>query len=167
EIILSKHQEGKFEVLQNIPNREDFHFGWYVYFQKKLTNSPVKEVYGRKIYRPSDEKDTGRAYYEKYARLNLDNFEIEELADLKGYLAFYSPKANVFYALEMDDAVHEAKLYQVNEGTLKLLKTFKDVDPTSGLNSLDISRSSILVKKGNKIKVYALPGLKEVRFKKL
>jgi ABC-type Fe3+/spermidine/putrescine transport system ATPase subunit len=167
EIILSKHKEGKFEVLQNTPNREDFHFGWYVHFQKKLNNSPMKEIYGRKIYHPSDEKNIGQDYYAEYARLNLDNFEIEELADLNGYLAFYSPNTDVFYALEMDDAAHEANLYQVKEGTLKLLKKFKDVDPTYGLNNLDIFRSGILVKKGNKIKVYALPDLKEVKFKKL
>jgi hypothetical protein len=34
-------------------------------------------------------------------------------------------------------------------------------------SGFDISRSGILVKKGNKIKVYALPDLKEVKFKKL
>jgi hypothetical protein len=127
----------------------------------------VKEVYGWKIYRSSADQDKGRSHYAKYARLNLDNFEIEELAEWKGYIAFYSPNIGVFYALEMDDAAHEAKLYAVDEGMLNLLKTFKDVDPMYGLNSLDISRSGILVKKGNKIEVYALPDLKKVKFKKL
>jgi len=167
EIILSKHKEGKFEVLQSILNKEDFHFGWYVHFQKKLSNSPVNEVYGRKIYLTSDEKNTGQAYYTEYARLDLDNFKIEELDGLKGYLNLYSADIDSYYALEMDDAAHEANLYQVKEGTLKLLKTFKDVDLTSGLNSFDVSESGMLVKKGNKIKVYALPDLKEVKFKKL
>ena len=167
EIILSKHKEGKFEVLQSILNKEDFHFGWYVHFQKKLSNSPVNEVYGRKIYLTSDEKNTGQAYYTEYARLDLDNFKIEELDGLKGYLNLYSADIDSYYALEMDDAAHEANLYQVKEGTLKLLKTFKDVDLTSGLNSFDVSESGMLVKKGNKIEVYALPDLKEVKFKKL
>jgi hypothetical protein len=167
EIILSKHKEGKFEILKSIPNKEDFHFGWYLHYRKKPTNSPVKEIYGRKIYRSSDDRNKGRSYYTKYARLSLDNFKIEELDDLKGYLNFYSADTDSYYALEMDDAAHEAKLYAVDEGTLKLLKTFKDVDPMYGLNSLDISRSGILVKKGKRIKVYTLPDLKEVKFKKL
>jgi len=167
EIILSKHEEGKFEVFKNISNKEDFHFGWYVHFQKKVTNSPVKEVYGRKIYRPSDDQDKGRSYYTKYARLDLENFTIEELDDWKGYLNLYSADTDSYYALEMDDAAREAKLYQVQGGMLKHLKTFKDVDPTYGLNGLQMTGSGILVKKGNKIKVYALPDLKEVKFKKL
>jgi hypothetical protein len=64
-------------------------------------------------------------------------------------------------------AANETKLYDVNRGTLKLLKIFKDVDPRFGLYGLDISRNGILVKKGKRIKVYTLPDLKEVKFKKL
>jgi hypothetical protein len=167
EIIVSKYKEGRFDVLQRIPNKDDLYLGWYLHYQRKLTNSPVKEIYGRKVYHPSDNKNAGRTYVAKYARLDLENFEIEEMADLKGYLAFYAPDTDSFYALELDDNEQKVKLYEVNKGVLGLLKTFEDMDPRYGLNDVDISQSGILVKKGKKIKVYAWPDLKEIKFKKL
>lgn len=167
EIIVSKYKEGRFEILRSIPNGEDLHFGWYVHYQRNLTNSPVKEIYGRKVYRPSDNKNAGQTYLAKYGRLDIDNFEIEELAGLEDYLAFHSPNSNLFYALEWDDSAHEVKLYEVKKGTLEVLKTFKDVDPRYGSSDVDISKSGILVRRGKKIKVYAWPDLKEIKFKKL
>jgi hypothetical protein len=167
EIIASKYKEGQFEALRSIPNEEGLYFGRYVHYRSKLTNPQVEDVYGEKVYRASDNKEASRNYYAKYARLDLDNFEIEELPDLKGYLALYSPSADSFYALGMDDTEGLVKLYEVDEGTLKLLKTFEDVDPRYGLNDLDIFSEGILVKKGKKIKVYAWPDLKEIKFKKL
>ncbi len=167
EIILSKYKKGRFDVLRSIPNGGDLHFGWYVHYQRKLTNSPVKEIYGRKVYRPSADKNAGWTYHAKYARLDLENFEIEEVADLKGYLAFYATDTDSHYALETDENEHEVKLYEVEKGTLELRKTFKEMDPRYGLNDVEISKSGILVKKGKKIKVYAWPDLKEIKFKKL
>lgn len=167
EIVISKYDEGKYEAFRSIPNEEGLYFGWYVHYRRKLTNSPVKEVYGRKVYGTSDNKEAGRNYYAKYARLDLDNLAIDELEDSKGYLAFYSPNTDSFYALEMDDTEGLAKLYEVDDGTLKLLKTFEDVDPRYGLNDLDVSDGGILVKKGKKMKVYAWPDLKEKKIKKL
>jgi hypothetical protein len=167
EIIISKKMERRFEVLQNIPNREDFYFGWYVHYHKKLNNSPVKKIYGGKILHLSDDRNTDLTFSVKYARLNLESFTIEELDDWKGHLVLYASNLDSHYALKREDAAHETKFYEVKEGTLRLLKVFKDLDPTYGLNSFDVSKSGILVKKGNKIKVYSLPDLKEVKFKKL
>ena len=167
EIKVSKYKEGRFEVLRIIPNKDDLHFGWYLHYQRKLTNSSVKEIYGRRVYRPIKGENAGRDYRAKYARLNLDNFQIEELADSQSYLSFFSPNPDSFYALEWDDSMNEAKIYEVIGETLRLLKTFKDVNPAHGLNDVDIAESGILVKRGKKIKVYAWPDLKEIKFKKL
>jgi hypothetical protein len=167
EIILSKYDKGKFDVLRIIPNEEDFFFGWYVYHQGKLNQTPSKELYGRKAYIKAKDENAGRIYYAKYARLDLDNFEIEELTDLTGDLAFYSPNTDSFYALEMDESAREVKLYEMDEGTPKLLKTFEDMESRYSLNDVDISSGGILVRKGKKIKVYAWPDLKEIKFKKL
>ena len=166
-IKVTKCKEGRFEVFRSIPNKEDLLFGWYLHYQRKLTNAPVKEIYGRKVYRPLKGENAGRNYLAKYARLNLDNYEIEEMPGLEEYLAFYSSNSDLSYALEWDDSAHEVKLYEVNEGTLELKKTFKDVNPVYGLNDVDIAESGILVKRGKKIKVFAWPDLKEIKFKKL
>jgi ABC-type transport system involved in multi-copper enzyme maturation permease subunit len=167
EIIASKHKEGRFEILRSIPNEEDLHFGWYGHYPRKLSNSPANEVYGRKVYRPSDDTNAGRTYHAKYARLDLDTYEIEEMPGPENYVAFYSFNTGLYYALEWDDAAQEVKLYKVEKGKLELFKTFQDVDPEHGLNDVQLSQSGILVKKGKKIKVYAWPDLKEIKFKKL
>jgi ABC-type transport system involved in multi-copper enzyme maturation permease subunit len=162
EIIVSEHKKGLFEALRSIPNEEDFHFGWYVYSWRKLTNFPVHEIYGQTIDIHSDEKNTKRTYSTKYARLNLENFEIDKLDDVRGDLSFYSPESNVFYALEEDDSAREANLFEVIEGTLKHMKTFKDVDPATGLKVLDFTNNGLLIKEGRRIKIYSLPDLKRV-----
>jgi hypothetical protein len=167
EIIISKLREGELETIQRIPNMDDLHFGWYLHYQRKLTNSPVNEIYGRKVYRPLKDENEGWIYVAKYARLDLENFEIEEMADLKGSLAFHAPGTDSFCALEMDKTNHEVKLYKVKKGRLELLKTFEDMDSMYGLDDVEISNSGILVKSGKKIKVYAWPDLKEIKFKKL
>jgi hypothetical protein len=167
EIILSKLREGKLETIQRIPNRDDLHFGWYLHYQRKLINSPVNEIYGRKVYHSLKDENAGQNYVAKYARLDLENLEIEEMAEMQSYLAFYASDTDSFYALEWDEPAHEVKLYLVKKGTPELMKTFEDVDPEYGLNAVDIARSGILVKKGKKIKVYAWPDLKEIKFRRL
>ena len=167
EIIVSEHEKGLFEALRSIPNEEDFHFGWYVYSWRKLTNSPVHEIYGQRIDIHSENKNTKRTYSTKYARLNLENFKIEEVDDVKGDLSFYSPESNVFYAIEENDAAQEANLFELIEGTLKHMKTFKDVDPATGLKILDFTNNGLLIKERKRIKIYSLSDLKEIKFKKL
>jgi hypothetical protein len=167
EIIARKYKEGRFEIIRSIPNEKDLLFGRFVHYQRELSNFPVKEIYGRKVYRSSDDKNAGRTYRAKYARLDLDNFEIKEMPAPENFMDFYSPNAGSLYALEKDDLAHEVKLYQVERGTLNLLKSFKDVDPEDGLNDVDIYQSGILVENGKKIRVYAWPDLREIKFKKL
>jgi hypothetical protein len=164
EIIVSKLRKGKLEAIQRIPNMDDLHFGWYLHYQRKLTNSPVNEIYGRKVYRPLKGENAGRNYDAKYARLDLENFEIEEMAEIKSYLAFYAPDTDSFYALEWDELAHEVNLYEVNKGVLELLNTFENVDPEYGMSDVDISKGGILVRRRKKIKVYAWPDLKEIKF---
>lgn len=91
------------------------------------------------------------------------------MAGLEDYrvFSFYSPNPDSAYALEWDDLAHEEKLYGLNKGTLELLKTFNDVDPRYGLNDVEISKGGLLIRRKNKIKVYAWSDLKEIKFKKL
>jgi hypothetical protein len=165
EIIVNKYEQGGFETIKRIPNSAGFHFGrWYIY-GKNLSNSPLEELYGWKTYSTTPDPKTGRRYYRKCARLNLDRLEIDELTDFKGYLVYFDPQN--CYAYEIDEAGARLKIYEFQHGELVLLKIFEDFDLRFEENEFSIFNCGVFIKKGKKIRIYAFPDLKEVKFKKL
>jgi hypothetical protein len=165
EIIVSKSEEGGFETIRKIPNNADYHFGRWYLGGKSLNNAPLKELYGRKTTSTTADPKTGQPYHRKYARLNLDSFEIEEIADFKGNLVYFDPES--CYAYEIDEAAGRLKIYDVQHGELVLLKIFENFIPKYERNDFDIFKSGVVIKKAKKIKIYAFPDLKEAKFKKL
>jgi len=166
EITATKHHEGHFNIQQRIPNSEDFHFGWYVHAQNKLTNHSLEEIYGRRIVRVPDYQDSNRNFQIGYARLNLENYEIEILNDLDKFQSFISPTFNTHYVLAEDGISHEVKLYVLKRGKPNLVKTFNNVDLTYGLRGLKFFESGILAKQKRELRIYTLPDFEEIRFKK-
>ena len=100
-----------------------------------------------------------------YARLNLENFEIEEIGDTKGHMLYFSPDDRYFF--ETDHIAATVKVYEFKEGKLKLLKTFTDFDTREVKNRFRPCRGGIVFREGKKVQVYAFPDLKEIKFKKL
>ncbi|NIM58581.1 MAG: hypothetical protein GTO16_06515 [Candidatus Aminicenantes bacterium] len=153
-VIISSEKEGRFETIRKIPNSKGFHFGT-VFWRTKLNDITLKEKYGwrRGAKRP------------KYARLNLENFEIEEFGETKGYLQFFYP--DKYYLVETDHVASEVKVYEFKDGTIKLLKTFSGYDTTEISNRFRLCRGGVVIREGKKVRVYAFPDLKEIKFKKL
>ena len=154
EIIISKEKEGRFETIRKIPNSKGFQFG-VGYLRKNLNNIPLKVVYG---WRSGPKRP-------KYARLSLENFEIEEFSDTEGYLQFFYPDR--YYLVETDHVASEVKVYNFKEGKIELLKTFSDFDTTEIRNRFRLCKGGIVIREGKKVRVYAFPDLKEIKFKKL
>ena len=154
DVIISKEKEGSFETIRKIPNSKGFHFGT-VYWRTKLNDIALKEIYGwrRGPKRP------------KYARLNLENFEIEEFGETKGYLQFFYP--DKYYLVETDHVASVVKVYEFKEGKIKLLKTFSDYDTTEIRNRFRLCKGGVVIREDKKVRVYAFPDLKEIKFKKL
>jgi len=154
DIIISKEKEGRFETIRKIPNSKDFQFGTG-YWRANLNNITLKEIYGwrRGPKRP------------KYARLNLGNFEIEEFGETKGYLHFFYP--DKYYLVETDYVASAVKVYEFKEGKIKLLKTFSDYDATEIRNRFRLCKGGAVIREGKRVRVYAFPDLKEIKFKKL
>jgi len=150
EIVISKEKEGSFETIQKIPNSEDFHFTTG-FSPEKLSDVFFKEIYGRKLT--------------KYARLNLETFEIQQIGELKGNLWRFAP--DDCYFVETDHIATAVKVYKLKEGRLQLLRSFTDFDTQTIENRFKICKAGVVIKKGNKIKVYAFPDLKEIEFKNL
>lgn len=170
EIIVNKYDKGHFETVKKIPNSEGFHFKRWYLFGRDLDYAPLKEIYGSKTYYTLPDAKTGPPYYRKYARLNLDNFEIEQIPGLKGDLlkgglVYFYPES--CYAYEIDKAAAQLKIYEVKRGELHLLKIFDNFVPEYEENEFEIFESGVFIKKGKKIKIYAFPDLKELKFKNL
>lgn len=161
EIIISKEKEGRFEAISKIPNSKGFSFGLGYYPRTNLNNIPIKELYGWKRKKGPN----GWEYSLEYARLDLENFQIEELGKAKGWLVCFGP--DDCYLEEVDHDALTVKIYELKEGKLKHLKTFKDLDASEMENRINIFKAGVIVKRGKKIKAYAFPDLKPLKFKKL
>jgi hypothetical protein len=162
EIIINKEKAGKFEPIRKILNIEGFIF-WREGYREILDNIPLKEIYGRKIIPSSDQKGK-RQYTTKYVRLNLENLELEEIKDFEGHLLYFYPAD--YYAFDLDEATPKARFYELKEGKLNFIKELTNFDLKSYEN-LGIFKAGVVLKKGRKVRVYAFPDLKELKFKKL
>jgi hypothetical protein len=163
EIIISKEKEGKFEPVRKIPNTEGFIFWRGGYGEEILDNIPLKEIYGRKIIPSSDQKGK-RQYTTKYVGLNLENYELEEVKDFKGDLLHFYPAD--YFAFELDEVTPKARFYELKEGKMNFIKELTNFDLKSYEN-FGLFKAGVVLKKGKKVRVYAFPDLKELKFKKL
>lgn len=150
ELIILKEKQGKFEIVHKIPDRKGYRFG-LGFHRYNLNNIQLKEIYGWK---------SGL----QFAKLDLENFEIKEIGKFNGYLHCFYP--DDFYLVEWGQNRTTVKIYEYEEGNLKLLKDF-DFDMEKAGNRFHIFRNGIIFKKGSKVKIYSLPDLNELKFKKL
>lgn len=154
DIIISREKEGRFEIMQKIPNSQGFRFG-VGYWRANLNDYTLKEIFGRRR----------GPKHPKYARLNLENFEIEEIGETKGHMYYRS--ADDIYFNETDRISATMKFYKLKEGRLKLLNTITDFDPGESRNRFRLCKGGVVIREGKKVRVYAFPDLKEIKFKKL
>lgn len=145
-MLIRKLTGSTFETIREIPEAKDIKFS---IFPWNVSIAPVKEIYTHK--------------FQKYYRLDLETFEFEELGEWKGYLRYFYP--GIYYFLENDIPNKRTKLYLLKEGNLELLKIFKGYDSKDGRHSFTVFKSGVVIRKGSKVKVYAFPDFKELKFK--
>jgi hypothetical protein len=148
-MIISKLTGKTFEPIREIPEAKDMRF--FSRWRVNLNRAPVKEMYTQK--------------FQKYYRLDLETFEFEELGEWKGYLRYFYP--GIYYFLENDIPNKRTKLYLLKEGKLELLKSFKGYDSGNWRHSFTVFKSGVVIRKGSKVKVYAFPDFRELKFKEL
>ncbi len=153
DVIISMQKEGRFKTIQKIPNSQGFRFGTG-YWRADLNDITLKEIFGWKR----------GPKHPIYAKLNLESFEIEEIGDTKGHLHYFS--LDEYYFIEIDHVASEVKVYEYKEGKQNLLKTFS-FDTTDKRNRFRPCKGGIVFREGKKVRVYAFPDLKEIKFKKL
>jgi len=163
DILVSKENEGRFEIIRRIPNTKGYIFpsfrflGWQLSIE--ADEIPIKEVFGRK-YRSKEPQDEDPIW----AKLNLVTFEIEELGDIKGWFYCFGP--DEYYMAETDFDADTLRIHSYQDGRFILLKSFR-LDFRKSFYPFGIFEGGIVLEKGKKVKVYAFPDLKEIKFKKL
>lgn len=162
EVIISRQKNSEFEIVKKIPNPDGYRFGYVYFFRNDLNTTQVKKVYGWS--RSSREKDNTEW---KYATLNLESFEIKpiQIKGIRGYLFYSGP--NDIHIEEIDFATSTIKVYRLEDEKTTLLKTYKNFDPREPANRHFIFPSGIVLRRGKKVKVYAFPDLRELKYKKL
>jgi hypothetical protein len=160
ELIIHQEKEGKYVLIKRIPNPEGYRFGLSYYFRTKIDNIPIKKLYGVKRITLEDQR-MGTSY----ATLNLENLKIEGIGKTQGRMDYYYP--GDVYFIESDPINPEIRIYKFMNGQVKLFKTFEKFDYKKPKNRSFWSRSGIILRRGKKVKVYAYPDLREIKFKKL
>ena len=160
EVIIHQEKEGKYVSIQRIPNPEGYRFGLPYYFRKNLDDFPTNGLYGTKRITLEDQ-----IIGTSFATLDLENFKIEKISESKGRMDYYYP--DDLYFIETDPIEPEIRIYKFMNGQVKLFKTFEDFDYKKPENRSFWCKSGIVLRRGKKVKVYAFPDLKEIKFKKL
>lgn len=158
EIVINREKNGRFEIIRRIPNPKGYLFG-YGYWKADLSNTQIKEIFGRK-YRPKEELKKGPMW----ARLDLETFKIEELSDAKKWLYYFGPDECYFEDKDYDAGTFS--IYRYQDGQSKLIRSFR-ISFEKTFYPYDIFEGGIVLEKGKKVKVYAFPDLREIKFKKL
>jgi hypothetical protein len=160
ELILNQEKEGQYIPIQKIPNPDGYRFGLHYYFLAKPVTFPIKKIYGTKIITMENQR-MGTSY----ARLDLENLKIEGIGKTQGRMDYHYP--DDLYFIESDHVENEIRIYKYIDGQVRLFKTFEDFDYKKVENRSFWCRSGVVLRRGKKVKVYAYPDLKEIKFKKL
>jgi hypothetical protein len=151
EVFISREKEGRFEVIERIPNSKDYRFRTGFNTLKNLNPIPLKELYGWK---------EGR----KYARLDLEKFKIEELSELKSFPIEYHQEGG--YIHEADQATSVLNIYRVKENKSELIKSIK-MDFSKSEIEYYFTPGGLIIRNRSKVRVFAFPDLMELKFKRL
>jgi len=161
ELILNQEKEGKYVPIRKIPNPDGYRFGLHYYFLvKKTTNIPIKNLYGTKRI-TMDNQRMGTSY----ARLDFENLKIEGIGKTQGRMDYHYP--DDLYFIESDFVENEIRIYKHMNDQVTLFKTFENFDYKKVENRPFWCKSGLVLRRGKKVKVYAYPDLKEIKFKKL
>jgi hypothetical protein len=139
--------------------------------RKELPAGEEFQVWDDRTDRGSPDSDASPYIYGKrgarLARMDMATFEIEDIGawgggdDSWGYV--FSRKGR-FYFIGGSRNAFSQEIYDLNDGHMKLIRSFADMDSRRLDARLDIFESGIIVRKGKEIGIYAFPDLREIKY---
>ncbi|UCH97475.1 MAG: hypothetical protein JSV88_11655, partial [Candidatus Aminicenantes bacterium] len=163
-IIFNKVTPGGIEEIKKLPVEKRFVL--YRGAERNLDQQPVKELYG-------GIRGDKYSQWKKVMALDLESLELREIKQLENSSGFfdYSHPGNWYYT-ELDRKERWIKsslkkLYRMQQGRLELVKEFAPAAFDWRKDHFGIYKTGMVLRREGKITVYRLPGLEEIKFKKL
>jgi hypothetical protein len=148
-----------FEMKKEFPAGETFYVWDETLDRMSLDSSPVSYIFSKR-------KGPGRATL--LARMNMSSLEIENIGEWTrddqswGYIFNRGGRA---YYVGGSRSRKTLNIYDLNEGPIRLIRSFLDTDIQRRDSRLDIFETGIILVKGKHVGVYAFPDLREINFK--
>jgi hypothetical protein len=144
-----------YELKKEFPEDAGF-YAWDGLREREILDPPaVPFIYGKR----------GQG---QLARMNMTTLEIEDLGawssggdDSWGYVFRKMGRA---YFIGGSRAKKDLSVYALDEGGMRLIRSFPDMDIDRQKTRYEIFDSGIVLSKGNRIGVYAFPDLRELKF---
>jgi hypothetical protein len=145
-----RDQGSRFELVRRA--KENFSFYDAGLDTRILSQPRAREIHGK--------------HGDKIARLDLETFEIEDIATLKtpvgAYVPAYFPER--FYLVESDSKTRESRISSILNKSVRLLRALENFDPAWTGYRIDFRKEGIRLLRKNRIEFYAFPDLVRVRF---
>jgi len=142
-----------FELRKEFPADEIFHAWGGLYARNSLDSPAIPFVYGKRGA--------------KLARMNMATLEIQDIGvwsesdDTWGYV--FREKGRSYFA-GGSRSRKTLDFYNLNEGRMRLIRSFPDIDTERRDTRLRIFESGIVIVKGKNVDVYAFPDLREIKY---
>jgi ABC-type transport system involved in multi-copper enzyme maturation permease subunit len=140
--------------------------------RSNLEHCPVKELY---FYAWTRDHDYSKPYLmEKFLRLDLETLEMEEITppggNRQGFFHYSHPDTWYYTSIDPNSTYERLilkKLYRLKEGKTELIKEFEPHVFSRPKDYYGIFNTGMVLRINGKTRVYRLPGLEEIEFKKL
>ena len=167
-IMINKVIPEGLELIKTHPVEKDF--SSFPFDRRNLDPFPAKELY---FYEGTRVKNKP-FLWKKLLRLDLETLELEEIkpAGENRLGFFYFTHSNTWYYITVGpDSTYSRmilkKLYRVKQGKAELLKEFDPFILNWQKDYFGIFKTGMVLRREGKTRVYRLPGLEEIEFKKL
>ncbi len=142
-----------FELRKEFPADESFH-AWDGLFNRISLDSPaVPYIYGKRGA--------------KLARMNMTTLEIEDTgkwSENEESWGYVFRKMGRPYFVGGSRRTNSLEFYDLNEGRMRLIRSFPDINTQRQDTRFSIFESGIVIVKGKNVGVYAFPDLREIRY---
>ncbi len=161
DVILSWIEDGKYQTIKKLANPEGFHFGGFWFVEPDLNFVPVAEIYGVRWIRRNDQE-----YDYRFAFLDLEDFSIHAVENIETRETQFG-LSNHYFIEWPDLDSQDLNIYRLKRGEITFMKTLARIDNQKYEFNLETFETGLIIEKGNRVMVYSVPALEELKFNKL
>ena len=155
-LVVLKDDGTSFKIVKEFPAGESFRPPTNPFFEARLDRPGTGFIYGKRN--------------KVLARINLETLEIEDIGawtkgqnESWGYVV--NPAPGKFYFQGGNRTGSLLEIYDLSDGRMKLIWTAPADISQDSFNQVNIFESGIVARAGKKVRAYAFPDMREIKFK--